>query len=228
MDIGAYITASAMKNNQKVLSSIAHNMANSLTPGFKGEMARLASVPLAVSDEASLQGMTPLAYVQLLPPVTNDKQGVMEKTGRKFDLAIKGDGYFQVRTREGLQKSRGGSLQVNPEGILVDREGRPIMGDDGKKIEIGDQGGDIMIRSNGEILEDGEEMGSLLIVNKNGKPAREGDFGVWQGYLEMSNVNSVEEMIRMMEVMRNNESCTKMIRAFDEIEEKLIREVGRA
>jgi len=235
MDIGAYITASAMMANQKVLRSVANNMANSLTPGFKGELARMASVPVAVADDKNMQGITPLAFVETLPSVPDAAQGVMEKTGGKLDLAFVGSGYLQVRTPEGLTNTRGGSLQISPDGILVDRDGRPLMGEEGEEIEIGDEG-DIHIMLNGEIRvtpddqirDGGTVVGKIMIVDKAGEPVREGESSVWQGYLEMSNVNAVQEMMKMMEVMRSTQSCTKLLQAFDQLEEKMIREMGKA
>ncbi len=220
MDIGARVAASAMMANQKVLRAIAHNMANSVTPGFKGELARMASVPLAMADDKNMQGITPLAFIETMPSVPNDSQGVMEKTGEKLDLAINGSGYFQIRTPEGLKNTRGGSFQVSPDGILVDREGRPLMGAGGEEIQTGDAG-DIHVMLNGEIQVDGAVVGKINIVDTDGKPVEEGESGIWQGFLEMSNVNSVQEMIKMMEVMRNNQSCTKLVQAFDQLEEKM-------
>jgi len=235
MDIGAYITASAMIANQKVLRSVANNMANSLTPGFKGELSRMASVPLAVADDKNAQGITPLAFVETMPSVPDAAQGAMENTGKKLDLAINGSGYFQVRTPEGLKNTRGGSLQVNPDGILVDREGRPLMGEEGEVIEIGEEGeihvmpnGEIRVIPDGELQGGGAIVGKISIVDKAGAPVREGESSIWQGYLEMSNVNAVQEMIKMMEVMRSNQTCTKLVQAFDQLEEKMIRDVGKA
>ncbi len=229
MDIGARLAASAMMANQKVLRSVAHNMANSLTPGFKGELARMATVPLAVADDKNMQGITPLAFVETMPSVPNAAQGVMENTGKKLDLAIHGSGYFQVRTPEGLQNTRGGSLQVSPDGILVDGEGRPLMGEGGEEIEIGDDGdinvlpnGEVRVIPHGESQDGGAVVGKISVVDKDGKPVGEGESSIWQGFLEMSNVNAMQEMIKMMEVMRNNQTCTKLVQAFDQLEEKMI------
>jgi flagellar basal-body rod protein FlgG len=67
----------------------------------------------------------------------------------------------------------------------------------------------------------------LLVVDKGGRPVEQTDYRIVQGHLERSNVNSMEEMVKMMELVRNHGSYMKLIKSFDDLEEKTIQQLGR-
>ena len=233
MDIGSYIAASGFISNQKIVPTIAHNMANAPTIGFKAALSSREAVPFSPQD-AGPQGDTPLAFVRLLPPMASRIQGPMEQTGRSLDLALHGENaYFRIKTPQGSMPTRDGHFQVSPDGILMSQTGSPVQDEKGNEIHLGDakdlrgQGKDVRFLEDGSIVVNNRTVGRLMITNKAGGPLKEDDYQIWQGYLEGSNVSAVKEMVKLLEVLRSNQTFSKLIQGYDEIEQKTINEVGR-
>jgi flagellar basal-body rod protein FlgF len=225
MDIGAYIAASGAVANERILDLVTHNLANASTPGFKERMIQLEAFPFSVPG-SDCTGSDSLAFVQSKPPVMDMAQGVLEPTGRALDLAIEGKGNFQVRKDGGPQPVRDGRLRLDREGRIVSQEGYVVHNDKGQEIRV-DPRKSVDISDDGEVRSGEQKVGRLLIVDKEGKPVEQENYRIVQGHLERSNVNSMEEMVKMMELVRNHESYMKLIKSFDELEEKTVQQMGR-
>jgi flagellar basal body rod protein FlgG len=225
MDIGAYIAASGAVANERILDQVTHNLANASTPGFKERMIQLEAFPFSVPG-SDWTGSDSLAFVQSKPPVMDMEQGVLEPTGRPLDLAIEGKGYFQVRKDGGAQPVRDGRLRLDREGRIVSQEGDVVHDDKGQEIRV-DPRKRVDISDDGEVRSGEQKIGRLLIVDKGGKPVEQENYRIVQGHLERSNVNSMQEMIKMMELVRNHESYMKLIKSFDDLEEKTVQQMGR-
>ena len=225
MDIGAYIAASGAVANNRILDQVTHNLANASTPGFKERMIQLEAFPFSVPG-SDWTGSDSLAFVQSKPPVMDMEQGVLEPTGRALDLAIEGKGYFQVRKDGGAQPARDGRLRLDGEGRIVTQEGDVVHNDKGQEIRV-DPRKRVDISDDGEVRSGEQKVGRLLIVDKGGKPVEQENYRIVQGHLERSNVNSMEEMVKMMELVRNHGSYMKLIKSFDDLEEKTIQQMGR-
>ncbi len=225
MDIGAYIAVSGAIANERILDQVTHNLANASTPGFKERMIQLESFPFSVPG-SDWTGSDSLAFVQSKPPVIDKGQGIVEPTGRALDLAIEGKGYFQVRTAGGLRPVRDGRLRLHADGRIVTQQGDPVQNDQGKEIRV-DPRKRVEISDNGEVRSGERKIGRLLIVDERGRPVKQEDYRIVQGHLERSNVNSMEEMVKMMELIRNYGSYMKVIKSFDDLEGKTIQELGR-
>lgn len=162
---------------------------------------------------------------------TNFTQGNIRKTSNPLDVAINGDGFFKVQTENGIRYTRDGSFKVNSNGILVTNEGYKVMGTNGD-INIGNDTSnflnnlDIVKIDNEEFLR--KEGDNLYRIEEN-QTAEEVAFTgeVFSGYLEGSNVETIKEMIDMISTMRNYEANQKNIKAYDEILEKAVNEIGR-
>jgi len=225
MDIGAYIAASGAIANERILDQVTHNLANASTPGFKERMIQLEAFPFSVPG-SDWTGSDSLAFVQSKPPVIDKGQGILEPTGRALDLAIEGEGYFQVRKDGGVQPVRDGRLRLDGEGRLVTREGDVVHNDQGQEIRV-DLRKRVEISDDGEVRSGERKIGRLLIVDEGGRPVAPEDYRIVQGHLEKSNVNSMEEIVKMMELVRNHGSYVKLIKSFDDLEEKTIQQMGR-
>jgi len=225
MDIGAYIAVSGAIGNERILEQVAHNLANAPTPGFKRSMTHLEAVPFSLPRD-DRAGSDSLAFVQVRPPVITQDQGVVEETGRPLDLAIEGQGRFQVSTPQGVQSVRKGDFLLSPDGTIVTREGQPVLDDKGKSLQV-DPRERTEVSENGEIRAGERKIGRLMVVDQEGRPVPQGQYRIAQGHLERSNVNPLEEMVTMMEQLRNHGSYLKLIRDFDELEGKTIQELGR-
>jgi len=231
-----YIAASGAITREKELDILTRNIANASTPAYKKERMAFQSFLLPAARGIAIPGrvMTEEAIV-----VTDYSQGDMITTGDPFDLAIKGDGFFAL---EGNLYTRKGGFLLDSEGYLVSSEGHRVLGTDGTPLHIG--GGRMEVNNRGEISVDGTPLGRLKIVDfpKPYKLVKVGDetftpsgpispfeagSEVLQGMKEGSNVDIIEEMVRMVSLMRQVESYQKMIRAIDESSGKAINEIGR-
>lgn len=173
----------------------------------------------------------------------NYGQGQLYQTNNNLDLGIKGKGFFQVQTPEGIRYTRDGSFQINKDQELITLDGYKVMGQDGP-ITI--DGSDVAINELGEIIVDEEYWDTIKIVDienmkdlrkeasnmykiAEGIEAKEQPFTgkVQQGFLEKSNVDSVKEMVKMMSLFRNYESGQRLVKAYDETLGKAVNEVGK-
>jgi flagellar basal-body rod protein FlgG len=217
------IVQSALAQEMK-LDNIANHLANASTTGFKADI---------LSFDEELQVHSTVDFTQ----------GDFRETGNVLDLALSGDGFFKIQTQQGMRYTRNGTFSLNRDNILVTGNGDQVMGDSGP---ISIQGSNVQINENGEVLVDNSQVGKLSIVTFSSKEnlIKEGESLfeytgeatdetgaetalVKQGSLEMPNTILVIEMTKMMETMRTYESYMKIIQTFDEVDMKLINELGK-
>jgi flagellar basal-body rod protein FlgG len=240
---------------EKQLQLLSNNLANVNTAGFKKDRGRFREFSLAAAADSK---NLPLRPDQLQAPeywmeystYTDFSAGALRKTGRPFDLALSGNGFFCVRTPDGVMYTRRGDFTVNADEVLVTQEGFPVLGKGGEiRIKLAKPSGDIRefsISEEGTVTVDGSEVDRLRIIDftqshaleKAGhnyyralKPRslEELDEGlmVSQGFLELSNVDTIRMMTEMIEVLRGYESYQKIMRSVDDMNAKLINDVGR-
>jgi flagellar basal-body rod protein FlgF len=245
-----YTAATGAMAQQLRLETIANNLANLDTVGFKADAAFFRALMPDARDARATDKPGPDArltdnvHVALAGSRTDFSQGALKITGNVLDLAIHGDGFFAVQTPEGTCYTRRGAFGLSPDGLLVTPDGYPVLGRSGT-IRI--DGKQVAIAEDGRVLVDGAEVSRLQIsdfqrpyrLEKLGsalfKPADEtvtpvdaAAFAVQQGYVEMSNVEPIRMMTEMLEVLRTYESHQKMMRTAEELDGKLIAETGRS
>jgi flagellar basal-body rod protein FlgF len=219
---------------EKRYSVIANNLSNSQTAGFKKENLVFRKVIENVSNQLRGEEMGSM--------VISFQQGELETTGNSLDVAIDGEGFFKIKTPQGIRYSRAGKFELNSDKTLVNSSGFPVMGKNGE-ITLGSR--NVSIGKDGSIQAGGSTVDHLAVVTlqdptllkKEGQtllrlevPQEEGEESeaqVIQGTLELSNVNAVEEMIKMLDSLRTYESCMKLIQANDELNSKAVSEVGK-
>jgi len=244
-------------SNEVRLNTITNNLANVNTTGFKKDayafqdtFQRLATDYLT-DDRQNLRAeeIWPRAYVQARPRLSgqysDQSQGSMQATGNPLDVALVGDGYFKVRTPDGDRLTRSGSFRLANDGRLTTEQGYDVLGGDSPLVLPQDT--KVSIDSNGRIIADGEDIGTLDLVNvsdpksleKEGQnlfKLRKGSrateipvegLSVQQGYLEKSNVEIVSEMVNMMEAQRAFEINQKLMTTTDSMESLVINKVGQ-
>lgn len=177
--------------------------------------------------------------------MTDFEQGQMEMTNSKFDVAIRGSGFFNVESEAGNLLSRDGSFTLNQNGELVQLDGRRVLGIDGPIVITSES---FYINEFGEIIQNDEITDKLLITDYTNlgdivkvgttffmeKPEEkmtgekiEFTGEVVQGFIEKSNSEAISEMIRLIELNRNYESSQKVVTTIDEMIGKCVNEVGR-
>lgn len=243
MNSGIYSTVSGSLAAMRRLDIISNNLANVNTAGFKKDkMSFEGLLAGAANPPAVPQGSTADPILQKENLYIDYSNGPITQTGNPLDLAIDGDGFFAVATPEGIAYTRQGNLRLSADGTLVTSDGYAVQGQGGS-IRI--QGNRIEIDAKGLVSVDGTPTGSISLVDfdkpynltKIGstlfvpadqqEPRQSVSAQVSQGHLEGSNVESISEMVQMIETNRYFEACSKVIKSFDDITAKAASELGR-
>jgi len=209
-------------------------------------------VPASLESFYNMQGADK-SYVDLAGSYTDFTQGSVKATGNPLDLAIEGRGFLEVLTPEGVRLTRFGSLSVGADGTLMTKQGFPVLRDGGagqapeaRTIRLNGQGA-ITISEAGEVFQNGEDLGRISLLElanldalqKSGQQLygfRDGfdpqlatatQTRVQQGFLEMSNVNVIQEMTDMIAATRVFESTQKAIQAYDQMTQKAVNDVPK-
>lgn len=192
----------------------AHNLANAGTDAFKA--AQLA----AQAGPDGIEGMQSLDMTQ----------GAMKETGRPLDVAIEGDGFLVVQTAQGERLTRGGSLSIDGDGMLVDSHGDPILGSGGP-LHL--DGSTVDIARDGTVLVDGVSAGRLRIDSVedlstlaregNGRfapttsliPVDEENAILRQGAIEQSNCDPIRSLVDLVTIQRAYAANIDAMKALD-------------
>ncbi len=188
-----------------------------------------------------------MAFANVLSETALDlRGGPLRHTGNTLDVAISGEGYFVVEDAAGNAfYTRAGHFVRSGEGQLVTHEGMAVMGQGGA-IELG-EASRISIDDGGQVIVDGEVVDLLRVVTfplptylrhegrsllsetgDSGAPEDVENVQLASGFLEMSNVNIVSEMVRMIQANRAYESASKTVTIQDESAGKLIQTYGKS
>jgi flagellar basal-body rod protein FlgF len=226
---------SGAKQSLLAQNSNANNLANLQTTGFKADLEWFRSRPVSGA------GYPSRVYAMVEKPGTDFSDGAMQTTGRDLDVAINGDGLIAVQGEDGREAyTRAGDLRITPEGLLRTGTGLQVVGQNGpitvppaEKLTIG-LDGTISIIPMGAgnattlqvldriklvkpAMQDMEKFGDGLLHPKNGRPlTANADVNLVQGVLEGSNVNGLSAMTDMIELARNFELQTKVMKTVDE------------
>jgi len=238
---GLYRSASAMLPRIKQQETIANNLANVSTPGFKKDQVFTRELTRAQASRAPRQNDWETPMIDQV--YTRYTQGNLDKTGNPLDLAIEGDGFFVMENESGAAiYSRTGNFQVDAAGFLTTSEGYRLMGDGGP---INVEGGNVAVSETGQVEVNNDVIGNIQVVTVDDKTqlAKVGQTGfvlpdgvaatpavnvtIKQGYIEISNVNVVKEMVEMIISYRNYEADAKALKAQDESLDNLFNQVGR-
>lgn len=219
---------SALDARMRAVDTIANNLANASTVGFKRDFAGI----LAGKMEETLNART---QVDL-------SSGNLINTGNELDVAIGGSGFFVIQTPAGERYTRSGNFGLNADGELVTKDSMKVLSASGSPIMLGR--GKVAIQDEGVITVDNKEVAALKIVTFS-DPAKLQKEGFcrfsWQGvaggiqpaadpklksgYLEGSNVNPINEMVNLIATYREFEALQGVEKM--DSESKLIQEMGR-
>jgi flagellar basal-body rod protein FlgF len=225
---------SGAKQTLLAQASNANNLANAQTTGFKSDLEQFRSMPVFGP------GFPTRVYAMTERPGSDFNMGPIQTTGNDMDIAIKGDGWLAVEGSEGKEAyTRAGELQITPDGRLLTGTGTAIFGDDGpisippvEKINIGSDGTISIIPAGGNSadlavidriktvkpdLDNLEKRNDGLMHTKDGQVLQaSADVTLIQGALEGSNVNAVSALVDMIELAKNFELQTKVMKSADE------------
>jgi flagellar basal body rod protein FlgG len=221
--------------------SIAGDLANASTPGYKPRVITQASFgDVLQAAGASGHALDLVGYGARIATTSIDlTQGPLDQTGQPLDVALHGAGFLKVQTPNGPAYTRDGQLAVDAGGQLVTALGEPVLDPSGKPIDIGAHGSDLTIAADGTITAAGKTLGqigvfSLTSPEKAGANLFTGTPGakpvgttVHQGALEGSAVNPVTTMVDMIVSLRAYESSQRAIHSIDETLQRAIDNAGQ-
>jgi len=238
MENSVYVGLSRQMALRREMDVVANNIANVNTPAYKAEkMVFREFVKQPERDER-------ISLVQDVGLARDLREGPAQPTGNPLDVAIHGEGYFVLDTPLGERFTRHGRFQLDAENRLVTSAGHAVQGPGGEII-LPIDGGDVSIASDGTISNEQGVVGVLRVVNfENEAALRKAANGLYtaedqapqdvaranlsQGMIEGSNVQSIIELTRMMQVSRSYQSAGRFLEKEDERITQMITTLGKA
>lgn len=232
MDSGYYAACAGLVSRVQALDTIANNLANVSTTGFRATHSIFSSM-LSQSGGApmSVLNQDTNDYGLLSGSQLDTSQGSLVNTGNQLDFAIQGPGYFAVQTASGVVYTRGGNFQLTAQHQLVTSAGDPVLGQNGP---ISLPAGTFSVRADGTIAVDGAVAGQLKVVEfpanvqlesaghtyysapaSAAAPAAATRSFVHQGALESSNVNPINSVIELITAQRDVEGMRHVLSLFN-------------
>jgi len=243
MDNALYVGLSRQMVLRREMDIVANNIANADTSGFKVESLMTKEQP--GPPAFTLQGPKPVKFVSANGVARDFGQGGLHRTDAPLDLAIEGQGFFKITTKDGERYTRDGRFRTDDLGRLTTQAGQTVMDEGGGEITLDLQKGQITIAQDGTVSQGDERVGkvgvykfdtlsvlekagdNLLANTSNAQPAPAIDAKVRQGMLEESNVKPILEITRMIEVSRAYEQVTRMMDSQSELTRSTITRMGR-
>ncbi len=247
---GLYTAGTGMLTQRSKMDIISNNLANIETAGFKQDellsqsfedmMIKRINDPNILMQKEEVGPLNTGIHIDEI--ITDYLQGVLGQTDINTDLALQGDGFFVINTPDGERYTRNGSFNLNPDGMLVTKEGYFVQGTQGN-LQV--QSGDFKVNSDGTVLTDKgitidklkivsfkdnallRKEGNSLYTNTDANNIIESETNIKQGFIEGSNVDLTNQIIQMIEISRNFESNQKIINIIDGTLDKAVNDIGR-
>jgi flagellar basal body rod protein FlgG len=249
MNIGIYQSASSLSALERWQDSVSQNIASSQMAGYRkrtinfstqsaGEIQNNPHSRIGHGDGQGLVFPKVLTGINFVP-------GETQPTQREYDLAIQGDGFFELQGPDGSKSyTRDGGFRLSSDRTLVNASGQTVMTDSGTPVTLVSGAGDLVVNQDGTISQGTTSLGTLAIRkfadNSRLTPAAGGAFvptggmaaqtvekpQILQGYLEGSNVASLREMVDLVLISRAYEANQKMITSVDQQMQKTLDALG--
>lgn len=240
MQTGLYVALSAQVALQRRLDTIASNVANASTAGFRAE-------ELTFETHLGRAGVDQVAYTKPGEAYTSRRSGELVKTDNLLDVAVQGESWLAIDTPSGRVYTRDGRMRMLESGELQTLNGHSILDVGGAPILLDPNAGPPRIARDGMITQNNQQMGALGLFrieegakltrfeNSGVVPDREAqpelDFtksGIVQGFVERSNVNPVLEMSHLITISRAFESAAAAIGQSEDSLRQGVRDLGAA
>ncbi len=238
MSSGLEAIISGMSLKESELNIVAHNLSNASTHGFKEERIFFENV---LSDQENSS-----ETVSAIPEgnkAIDFSPGSIVTTENPLDLAIQGEGFFEVQTANGPLYTRNGNFSVDAQGKLVTASGDSVMGVGGAITMT--KKGMPQISTSGEVTVDGDSMGKIKIVgfgdltklasvgaslfsaSSEAQPTTVANPSVLQGKVESSNTNTMLNLVKLIEIGRQYESYQKVLKTQENMNQQLSSSLGQ-
>ncbi len=229
---------------QRKMDTIANNLANINTNGFKEDRLLLEEYQMPIARHNNFKHSDKkLSFVQDHQSFVMLDEGPLVQTDSDTDIGISGEGYFVVETPQGERYTRNGGFQINNEGTLVTSEGHPVLGQGGA-IQINENTSFFNVTRDGSIetnqgiqdqlrivrFETPEKLekrpGTLFETDEEALDAV--NFSIHQGMIEKSNVQPITEMVQMVEVTRAYTRLSDMLKQGADLKKDALGQLANA
>jgi len=237
MESTMYLALSRQAVLRREMESLANNIANASTTGYKSQAPLFKEV---------LTKSSPTEYVsQVIDQglMVNTSDGPLRNTDSNFDFGIRGAGYFAIATPSGERYTRNGNFKLDSNSRLVTQTDNGVLGADNRPITVPPNAGEIRVSGDGTILAGTQVIGQMKIVGfsndrqlkrgpnslliANEAPQRAPQAKVVQGVIEESNVVPMFELSRMTEVVRNFQQASNLVDQEHNRQRDAVRRLGR-
>ncbi|HEY1901620.1 MAG TPA: flagellar hook basal-body protein [Terracidiphilus sp.] len=230
MDSGYYAAMTGLVARSQALDTAAANLANAQTPGYRAEREYFRSALLGPDAADSQLGHTVNNYGLLGGDRLDMAQGALTATGNPLDLAIEGEGFFQVQASNGLRYTRDGGFHRSPKGQLVTAAGEAVLSDAGKTIQI--PPGDVTVGADGVVSVAGgvvarvgvftfpagtqltPEGANRYVAPQGVKAALSTKAAIHQGAIEAANQDVIQGSLDLIVMQRQAEMMQKALTIF--------------
>jgi len=238
MQNGLYVALSAQVALERRLETIANNVANMNTVGYRAD-------GVSFETEVARAGDNQIAYVSPGSTFISRQTGASVKTGNPFDVAVQGTGWMAIETANGLAYTRDGRMRISETGALQTLNGNAVLDAGGAPIILDPAANAPTISGDGMIAQDGKQVGAigLFAIDDDAKLTRAEnsgvvpdkpatpilDFtqnGVNQGFVEGANVNPIQEMTKLIEVTREFDGVTQQVTQTESSLQEAIKTLG--
>lgn len=238
MDNIGYTYLTRQSGLMREMQSVANNMANATTTGFRRE-----GVIFSESIKALGKNDDSLSMASANARAINLSQAPVRQTGGAFDFAIEGDGFFMVEGAAGQMLTRAGSFTPSAEGELSTGDGYKLLDAGGAPVFVPPDARSVTVAADGTLSVDGRastQIGLFVPTDPNSILHRDGvrfetpegvepalsDARILQGFVEGSNVDPIIEVARMIEVQRSYELGQKFLDREDERIRGVLKTIG--
>jgi len=254
---GLYTIHTGLRNEQNRMDIMTNNLANASTVGFKkeGSTSQAFGDIFAYKVKDTSVGVENIQRIGVNNPgvkigenYTDFTQGSFRITNNTFDLALSGEGFFAVEYMNSAGEidtkyTRAGNFTLDIDGFLMTKDGDYVLSSNDQRIQV-DTLNDAKIDENGNIYQDGRLMAKIKVVDfqdynylekfgdtyyqpVEGATFTESNAKVISGYLEMSNVQIVTEMVNMISITRAYETNQKIMQTYDSSLEIAVNQLGK-
>jgi flagellar basal body rod protein FlgG len=249
MNIGMYQSAASLSALERWQDSVAQNITSSQVTGFRKRTINFSTQTAGEIQSNPRKAIGREAGTPMLFPKVNSGinyvSGEAQPTRRELDVAIQGDGFFEMQRADGSHAfSRNGEFRLSSDRTLITSSGDQVLSNGGSPITLLPGAGSVVINLDGTVYQGETQLGKLSIQKfadnsqltsidngyfippANMDPETVDNPELLQGYLEGSNVTPLREMVDLVIIARAYEANQKMINTLDQQMDKALEALG--
>lgn len=238
MQSNFYVGLSAQISLLRRLETIANNVANASTAGYRAEEVKFETLLSGVANE-------PVAYASAGKSYLSRASGEIVRTDSMFDVAVEGDAWLGIQTPSGTVYTRDGRMRMTDTGELQTLNGYPILDAGNAPMRLDPNAGPPRIARDGTVTQGNRQIGAVglfsidekanltrfensgVVPDRAATPVVEfTKSGMQQGYIERANINPMLEITKLIMVSRAFEAVTSALRDSESSQSEAIRSLG--